>query len=671
MRRRWLIVPAVALVILVGSALVGLALTRFTPPQEAHRTALGVVAPVSDNLSWTHTGADAGQTRFSSVAQITPPNVAHLEQAWVYHTGELQRRGELAKRSKFEATPIIANGNLVFCTPFNRIVALDPATGAERWVFDAQIRTDQGRRYTYACRGVAQWHDGSASPGQACAHRIFAGTNDRRVIALDAVTGVPCADFGTAGEVRIEPDRPLELEVEMQIASAPAVAGDAVIVGTVMGDNVRAVAPSGTVFAFDARTGAAAWTFEPIPRQYDPVASPTWESDSAARAGQANVWSSITVDEQRDLVFLPTSSPSPDYYGGLRPGANLYTTSIVAVRGRTGEIVWHFQTVHHNLWDYDVPAGPSLISIAREGRTIDALVVATKLGFLFVLDRDTGQPLFPVAEQPVPQTDVSGEWTAATQPHSVGLPALVSQRITPEDAYGVAIFDRAACRRLIAEARNDGLFTPPSLQGSIMFPSPAGGANWGGVAVDPSSNRIVVNTNRIVAKISLVPAAEMAATRAAHPDATAMAEQRGTPYGMMFELLTSPLGLPCNSPPWGALSAVDLGTSTMAWDVPLGTTQELAPMGIALRTGTPNFGGPIVTAGGLVFIGAAADNYLRAFDLKSGEELWAGALPAGGQATPMTYAIGGKQYVVIAAGGHSVLGTKIGDSVVAFALPIR
>jgi quinoprotein glucose dehydrogenase len=671
-RRRWkIILPTALLLGLGGSALIVFALTRYVPPQAADRTPLGRVAPVADDLSWTHTGGDAGQTRYSALAQITQSNVAHLRQAWVYHTGELQRYGELAQRSKFQATPILANGNLVLCTPFNRVIALDPATGKERWAFDARIRTDQGRRYAYACRGVAQWHDLSAASDQACAHRIFTGTNDRRVIAIDAITGAACAGFGVAGEVRIEPDRPLELEVEMQIVSAPAVAGDVVIVGTAMGDNVRAAAPSGTVFAFDARTGERLWTFDPIPRRYDPVASPTWEGDSAARTGQANVWSSITVDEQRDLVFLPTSSPSPDYYGGLRPGANLYADSIVAVRGRSGEIVWQFQTVHHNLWDYDVPAGPSLLRIQRDGRDIDALIVATKPGFLFVLDRETGQPLFPIEEHPAPQTDIQGERTSATQPRSIALPALAPQRITPDDAYGVLIFDRLACRRLIAEARNDGLFTPPSLQGSIMFPSPAGGANWGGVAVDPTSNRIVVNTNRLVGRIALIPAAQVEPTRDAHPEAIAISQQQGAPYGARFDILKSPLGMPCNPPPWGALSAIDLERGAMAWDVTLGTTKEMAPLGIALRTGTPNFGGPIITSGGVVFIGAAADNLLRAFDLHSGKELWAGALPAGGQATPMTYAIGGRQYVVIAAGGHSVLGTTIGDAVVAFALPLQ
>lgn len=668
MQLRWkVILPA--LVVLGGAPALLLGLTRYSPPQADNDTPLAPITPVTDDMSWTHTGADAGQTRFSAISQINPDNVAHLEQAWVYHTGEMNRRGELARRSKFEATPIIANGNLVLCTPFNRIVALDPATGNERWVFDAEIRTDQGRRYSYTCRGVAQWHDRQASADRTCAHRVFAGTNDRRVIALDANTGERCASFGANGEVRIEPDRPLELEVEMQIVSAPAVIGDVVVVGTASGDNARTNAPAGTVFAFDARTGAPAWSFDPIPRRFDPIASPTWEGDSASLTGQANVWSSISVDEARDLVFLPTSSPSPDYYGGLRLGNNLYADSIVALRGRTGEVAWHFQTVHHNLWDYDVPSGPSFLRIQRDGRMIDALVVATKPGFLFVLDRDTGLPLFPVEERAVPLTDVDGERAAPTQPYSIGLPALAKQQLTPDDAYGIAIFDRAACRRSIEAARNDGLFTPPSLKGSIMFPSPAGGASWGGVAIDPVSNRLVVNTNRIAATIKLVPAADMAATRAANPKATAMGDQRGAPYGMIFQLLTSPLGMPCTSPPWGALSAVDLTAGTMAWDVPLGTTRDLAPMGITLRTGTPNFGGPIVTGGGLVFIGAAADNVLRAFDLRTGQELWAGELPAGGQATPMTYAVGGRQYVVIAAGGHSVLGTKLGDAVVAFALP--
>lgn len=662
---------------LVVALAVAFAMTRFVPPQNINRTPLGAIARVSDDLSWRHTGGDAGQTRYSSIGQLTPQNVAHLDVAWTYHTGDMERHSGLMKETRAQATPIIAAGNLVSCTPFNRIFALDPATGRERWVFDPQIpiqryeheiKTGKGERFSFVCRGVAQWRDSRTPADAPCNTRIFAVTNDRRLIALDAVTGRLCPGFGQGGQITLQPGIPLEAEVEMQLAGPPAVVGDIVVVGSSMADNGRAHAPPGTVHAFDARTGALAWTFDPIPRVHDPIASPSWKGDSASRAGLANVWGSITVDEGRDLVFLPTSSPSTDFFGGLRQGANLYTDSLVAVRGRTGEIVWHFQTVHHDLWDFDIPAGPSLITLEKNGRDVDALVLATKPGFIFVLDRESGKPLFPVEERPVPRSDVIGEVAHPTQPFSVGMPRLLPESISPDDAYGVVGFDTRDCRRQISEARYEGLFTPPSVKGTLMYPIPAG-VDWGGVTIDRRTNRMIVNTNRMGGVVRLVPRKDDSSPIDPGPNAAFFGQMSGTPYGVTFTLLQSPLGMPCTRPPWGTLAAVDLNSASKRWESVLGTTRDLAPFGISLRTGTPNFGGSIVTAGGLVFIGAAADNYLRAFDVDDGRELWAGRLPAGGQATPMTYAVGGRQYVVINAGGHSAMGTTIGDAFVAFALP--
>lgn len=490
------------------------------------------------------------------------------------------------------------------------------------------------------------------------------------MIALDARTGAPCEGFGTRGQVQVPLDRPELREGELQFTSAPAVVGDVVVVGSASGDNGRAFGPSGMVRAFDARSGALRWTFDPIPRTHDPVASPTWEGDSAARTGQANVWGSISVDAARDLVFLPTSSPSPDFYGGLRKGNNLYANSMVALQGSTGKLVWHFQTVHHDLWDYDIPAGPSLIEYRKHGVETPALVFATKTGFLFVLDRATGKPLADVEERRVPESDVPGEWTSPTQPFSVGLPVLAPQRITEDDAFGVTGWDWIVCRNQIrSAARNEGLFTPPSRgNGTLTVPMGGGGANWGGVAVDPNSNRVFVNTNRAIHNVVLIPPEEAARRKPLEPKKE-ISLMVGAPFGMVRRVLLSPLGLPCNKPPWGVLAAVDLQTGKMVWEVPLGNTKELAPFGLALPYGTPGFGGPIVTDGGLLFIAATLDNLLRAFDMRTGVELWAGHLPSGGQATPMTYAVGGKQYVVIAAGGHPTMGNKIGESLVAFSLP--
>ena len=649
-------------------------MNRYVPPQaKAAAASYQAPQPAPDDLSWNAYGGDPGQTRHSAIRQIDRSNVAHLREAWVYRTGEIERRGRWARDGKFQNTPIIAAGHLVVCTPFNRVVALDPSSGSERWVYDPQVQVRERPDERFNCRGLARW----AAPGdpvEPCAERLFMATTDRRLIALDAVTGRPCAGFGTAGEVVVPLERPELRDAELQFASAPVVIGDVLVVGSASGDNSRAFGPSGAVRAFDVRTGAPRWSFDPIPRRHDPVASPTWQDDSAQRTGQANVWASITVDPARDLVFLPTSSPSPDFFGGLRQGDNLYANSMVALRGSTGERVWHFQTVHHDLWDYDLPSGPSLVDFrppgaAAGGSPVPALVFATKTGFLFVLDRETGKPLTTVEERPVPKSDVPGEWTSPTQPWSTGLPVLSPQGITPDAAFGLLGFDWSACRKAIAASRNDGLFTPPTTgAGTLLVPMGAGGANWGGVAVDPGSNRVFVNTNNAVHRVTLLPTEE-AARRRQEARGKEISMMRGAPYGMIREVLMSPLGLPCNKPPWGKLSAVDLETGSLAWEVVLGNTRKLAPLGLSLELGTPTLGGPLVTDGRLVFIGSTMDNLLRAFDAQTGKLLWAGELPYGGHATPMTYATGGRQYVVIAAGGHPVLGSEIGDAVVAFALP--
>ncbi len=440
---------------------------------------------------------------------------------------------------------------------------------------------------------------------------------------------------------------------EVQIVAAPAVINDVVVVGSSVADSQRADAASGKVHAFDARTGVLKWTFDPAP-------------GAEGRTGGGNVWSSISGDEARNLVYLPTTSLSPDFFGGGRVGDEGLADSIVAVRANSGQLVWSFQTVHHDLWDYDIPAAPALFTLHRGGAAIPAMAFATKQGFLFVLNRETGEPLYGVEERPVPATDVPGERTSRTQPYST-LPILAPQSFAAKDAFGVLGFDAAACRRKLAAARNEGLFTPPSLRGSVYAPTTGGGGNWGGVAIDPSANRLVVNTTSAVEIIQLAP--HQGGNDGRGRRAEASAPQTGAPYSVRRGAALSPLGMPCNPPPWGLLNAVDLDTGKLAWRRTLGTTSSLAPFGIALPFGTPNIGGPLVTGGGLVFIAATMEQRMRAFEIRTGEELWAGDLPASAQASPMTYAIGGRQFVVIAAGGHSVLNTKRGDYLVAFALP--
>ena len=493
------------------------------------------------------------------------------------------------------------------------------------------------------------------------------GTVDSRLIALDAATGQACQAFGDAGTVEIDPGMDLAWPGEFQISSPPVVANGVVIIGSAISDNKRVNAPKGTVRAFDARTGAAKWDFNPVARGAAELPG-NWPDGAADQTGHANVWAPMSVDEARHMVFLPTSSPSPDFFGGLRKGDNRYANSVVALDSDTGAVIWHFQTVHHDVWDYDVPAQPTLVTLTRDGRDVPAVVQVTKTGFVFVLNRETGEPIFEVVETPVPQGGVAGEYLSPTQPMPVAPPPLVPQKLDLGDVWGVTPIDRAMCRDRLSAFRNEGLFTPPSLEGTIMYPFTGGGANWGGMAFDPATQTMYVNTNRQIHLITLIPADQYAAAKEAEPNME-ISEQAPAPYAMRRELVMSPLGLPCAPTPWGMLHAVDLTTGTIKWETVLGTVRDLAPVPIPWKIGTPAFGGPVVTSSGLVFIAAAMDDYLRAFDAASGEELWKGRLPAGGQATPMTYEWQGRQYVVVAAGGNGRVTTTLGDHVVAFALP--
>jgi quinoprotein glucose dehydrogenase len=620
-------------------------------------------ACAAEPATWTHYGADPGGTRYSPAAEITPDNVARLERAWIYRTGHMRAPKRALARSKFEATPILVEGKLVLCTPFNALIALDPATGKEIWRTDPAADYDQRPANKFTCRGVAYWRRPEAREGEPCAARILTGTNDHRLIAVDLEDGTRCAAFGDNGEVRVDPEFDLAWPGEFQITSPPVVVADIVAVGSAISDNVSVRAPRGTVRAFDVRTGAPRWSFDPIPRSDG--ARHGWPANPVE--GHANVWAPMSADPARGLLFLPTSSPSPDFFGGLRPGDNRYANSVVALDAATGAVRWAFQTVHHDVWDYDVPANPLLATISGSGEERHVVIQAAKTGLVFTLDRETGEPVFPVEERPVPQDGAEGEALSPTQPFPSAPRPLSASTIEPGQAWGLTPFDRAACRKAIATARRNGLFTPPTTQGTILFPFTGGGANWGGAAFDPRTNRLYVNTSSMMHLVTLVPRAETDEDWHDVKDGE-QAPMRGAPYAMKRQTVLSPLGLPCNPPPWGLLHAIDMTDGSVAWESRLGTTEELAPLSLALATGTPNVGGPLATAGGLIFIGAAMDSYLRAYDSADGAEMWSAKLPAGGQATPMTYEWKGRQYVVIAAGGHGDLGTRRGDYVVAFAL---
>jgi quinoprotein glucose dehydrogenase len=609
---------------------------------------------------WPSYGGDAGGSRYSPLTQINKANVAQLTVAWELHTGDVSDgSGGLAK-SEFEATPIVVGGTMFVSTPFNRVLALDPTTGKEKWNFDPKI--DLRVRYSEGLvnRGVSYWPGSGGSPTEPCAQRIFLATIDARLFALDALTGNPCSDFGIDGQIDLKPGianitRPGEYEE----TSAPAVVDDLVIVGSSIADNDRVNIPKGSVRAFDARTGTMRWSWDPL-------------QENIAPTGAGNVWSTISVDAGRGLVFLPTGSASPDYHGQKRPGDNKWANAVVALSAKTGALVWGFQLVHHDLWDYDTAAQPVLGTLRRNGAETPVVIQGNKTGNLFVLNRETGEPVFGVEERPVPNSDAEGESASPTQPFPLAPPALVPQHLTAGDAWGINPEEREACRAQMEKLRSDGIFTPPSVAGIIAFPGNLGGMNWSSGAFDPARQIFITNVNNLPMEVHLIPRAEYQPVEQAAQQGALRAEvspQHGTPYGMSRQVLHSPLGLPCNPPPWGELVAVDLAKGSILWKVPLGTTADMSKNPAALVQGTPNLGGPIMTAAGLTFIASAMDQYLRAFDTETGAELWKGRLPAGGQAMPMTYRAGGKQFVVIAAGGHAKLGTRLGDSLIAFALP--
>jgi quinoprotein glucose dehydrogenase len=572
----------------------------------------------------------------------------------------------------FEATPLMLDGTLYIATPSARVIALDPERGIPRWTFDAHIDRASLAHNEVTTRGVTAWVDSARASSLPCRTRIFVATFDARLIALDGRSGRPCADFGSNGIVDLHvgvhgADR---LAYEYHVTSPPAVIDDLVIVGSSIFDNLHAQAPSGLVRAFDVRTGALRWGWEPLRDAAPPGADSATRARVRFRSGAGNAWGLFAVDVQRDLVFVPTGSPSPDHFGGMRPGANANANSIVALRGSTGTLVWSFQLVHHDLWDYDAAAQPVLTRVTRNGIEMDVVMQASKTGAVFVLDRDTGVPVIPVTERAVPQSDVAGEQASATQPFP-STPAVVPQGLRPSDAWGLTAVDRSWCERRIRALRSDGLFTPPSLGGTIEFPGFLGGVNWGGVGVDRKRGIAIMNTIRVATVVTLLPPDSIDEdARRAGSDA-AVARQDGAPYGSRRELLRSPIGLPCNAPPWGTLVAVDLDDGHVRWEKPLGSMSDFAHLPAPRSWGSPSLGGPLVTSSGLVIIAAAMDHHLRAFDSENGTQLWETELPASAQATPMTYRVrpNGRQYVVIAAGGHHLMHTRLGDYLIAFALP--
>jgi quinoprotein glucose dehydrogenase len=595
--------------------------------------------------------------------------VAELRVAWTFRTGELGQGMKDWSHSAFEATPILYHGTLYLTTSGTDVIAVNAQSGKLRWRHDTHNRRDL--RYSDGVsRGVSLWIDAASASEAPCHARIYAPTLDGRMLALDAATGVACPDFGDHGSLNLlqgirSQDKDGDAMRHYLVTSPPAIVDGKVIIGSSIGDNRAVLEELGSVRAFDARTGALLWSWDPIPRDPSNPVYAQWSADSIGNASAANAWAPLSVDAARHLVFVPTGSVSPDYYGGERPGDNRWANSVVALNADNGQFQWGQQLVHHDIWDYDVGSQPTLVDLVHDGKHVAALIQATKTGFLYTFDRDNGTPVFPIVEKPVPQDAVPGERPSPTQPYPLAPPALARQTpITPDDAWGIAWFDANECRERIASYRSEGIFQPPTLQDSLMQPGNAGGANWGGIAFDPRRQIAIANTMNLPFVVALVPREQLKAqVDSGRYQGFDFSRQLGTPYAMRRQTFKSRFGIPCVKPPWGTLSAVDMEHGTIKWQVPLGDTPY-----IHMNLGMPGLGGPIVSASGLVFIAASFDDRLRAFGTETGKLLWEVKLPAGGQATPMTYAIGGRQYLVIAAGGYKSDSTR-GDYLIAYALP--
>ena len=629
-----------------------------------------LAAGASPDADWPNYGRTPGGDRHSPLAQIDRGNVGRLELAWEYKTGEAALK--TGNPTALEATPLVIEGRMYLSTPLGKVIALDPVTGRQIWARDMEVKRERGFG-DWVSRGVSYWSDGKVAAPKACDRRIIVATIDARLAALDSQSGELCPGFGNRGVVDLVAGLRNKQSYgdEYEQTSPPAIIGDLIVVGSAIADNNSNVGATGEVRAFDARSGALRWTWYPVPQDPADPGYATWKGSAGIRTGGANTWSVIAADPKRGLVFLPTTSPATDYYGGTRLGDNRYANSVVALHAATGKIAWHFQTVHHDLWDYDNAAPPALITLPN-GK--DAVLQATKTAQLFVLDRDSGAPLFPVEERAVPKSDVAGEETSPTQPLSSLSTGF--RTFTEKDVWGATPEDLAECRARFAALRYDGPFTPPSERGTVMLPANFGGAHWGGVAYDSGRGIVVVPNNRLAAVVTLIPREKWKVMKEKLTQGERVGKEftdmQGTPYVMQRETWLSSKRSPCTAPPFGNLTAISLKDGRTLWDVPLGTDEGLDKIGLPklpANSGMVNLGGAITTVSGLVFIGSTLDAHVRAFDVETGRELWKYKLPAGGKATPMTYlGADGRQYVVISAGGDGKVWGKA-DSVMAFALP--
>jgi quinoprotein glucose dehydrogenase len=625
-------------------------------------TASAAFAADDARTQWGAFGRDDGGTQYSPLQSINRANVAKLVPVWTHRSGDLVT-GPAPQGTSYEVTPLHANNQLYYCTPLNKVFALDPATGAQRWVFDPHRAASGAKplapepRRAANCRAVAYWEAPIAPDKKGpCLRRVFKGDTFGRLYAIDADTGRVCADFGAdKGHPGYATHADYENHGEgfIGIPAPPVVVNDVVVVSMSSNDGILN-ANDGIIRAFDAVSGKLRWEWNVIP------------PERRAQTGAANVWSTFSADPKRGLVFAPTTSPSTDYVGGGRQFDLPMANATVALDARDGRVVWHFQTVRHDLFDYDLPGHPLLATIRRGGKPIDVAIQQTKMGWLFVFDRATGAPVFPIVERPVPKSDVPGDKAAPTQPVSLGIAAFARQTLKREDLFGLTPLDKAQCQRQFDEMRYEGMYTPPSMKQSLLFPSALGGGNWGGAAYDPNTNQLVIKAENLATRLRVVAKDQ---PDASYPGKDYLTRPLvGTRYRIEGEIFMSSLGMPCTPPPWGTLAAIDMDSGKLKWQVPLGRIQKVGVKSPA-SWGSPNVGGPMVTASGLIFVAATMDNEIRAIDVANGKQLWRATLPAPGMAVPMSYTAGGRQYVVIAAGGNARVGGAQSDTLVAFALP--
>lgn len=613
---------------------------------------------------WHQYGRTPYGQRYSPLDQINTGNVGTLQVAWQYQTGDVKLPDDVGETT-YQVTPLKIGGTLYLCTPHNWAIALDAATGQEKWKFDSNSGMNPDRQHQ-TCRGVTYWKDPAAAAGAPCAERVYLPTSDARLIALDAATGTVCTGFADNGVLHLETGMQYNPAGYYYSTSPPVAVGGKIIVGGAVNDNYSIHEQSGVIRAFDIDTGALLWNWD----SGNPDITTPLQPGQTYTTNSPNSWSVSSYDEALGLIYVPLGNQVPDQLGMNRSdNVEKYSSSIVALDIETGQVRWVRQTVHHDLWDMDVPAQPALLDMTREdGTVVPALVGPTKQGDIYVLDRRTGEPILPVTEFPAPAGAIPEDFTAPTQP--VSDLTFMPDPLTEKDMWGVTMFDQLACRIDFRRLKYEGRYTPPSLEGTLVYPGNFGVFNWGSVAVDPERQVMFGMPTYLAFTSKLVPRDQIPPKEQDEKGSEqGLNRNEGAPYGVFMGPFLGPLAIPCQAPPWGYVAGADLRTGKIAYKLKNGTVRDMAPLPLPLKVGVPGIGGPIITKGGVAFLGAAVDDYLRAYDVTTGDELWQARLPAGGQSTPMTYTVGDKQYVLIVAGGHGSIGTKPGDYVIAYTLP--